>query len=132
MTKEKKHMAIVLDEYGGTEGLITHEDIIETLIGQEIEDEMDKESESLVEKMTEMEIICHGKIPLHRLNVIFNTEISEEEDVLSGYLLKEFHYFPEEGETLERNGLTFKVLSTEDRTLSRVQIKKKEQSSSKE
>jgi Mg2+/Co2+ transporter CorB len=132
MTQEKKHMAIVLDEYGGTEGLITHEDIIETLIGQEIEDEMDKESESLVEKMTEMEIICHGKIPLHRLNVIFNTEISEEEDVLSGYLLKEFHYFPEEGETLERNGLTFKVLSTEDRTLSRVQIKKKEQSSSKE
>ncbi|MFA1819261.1 hemolysin family protein [Virgibacillus oceani] len=124
MTQEKKHMAIVLDEYGGTEGIISHEDIIETLIGQEIEDEMDKESEALVEKMTETEIICHGKIPLHRLNVIFHTEIPEEEDVLSGYLLKEFHYFPVEGEKLIRDGLTFNILSTEERTLNRVQIKK--------
>src|SRR5699024_11290948 len=47
MTKEKKHMAIVLDEYGGTEGLLTHEDIIEAMIGLEIEDEMDLEDEVL-------------------------------------------------------------------------------------
>ena len=132
MTQEKKHMAIVLDEYGGTEGIITHEDIIETLIGQEIEDEMDKENESLVEKMTETEIICHGKIPLHRLNVIFHTEIPEEEDVLSGYLLKEFHYFPEEGEMLNRDGLHFKILSTEERTLNRIQITKEAKSPSVE
>jgi Mg2+/Co2+ transporter CorB len=132
MTQEKKHMAIVLDEYGGTEGIITHEDIIETLLGLEIEDEMDQASEALVEKMTETEIICHGKIPLHRLNMIFHTQIPEEEDVLSGFLLKEFHYFPEEGETLKRDSLLFKVLSTEDRTLNRVQIKKEEKSPSTE
>lgn len=127
MTQEKKHMAIVLDEYGGTEGIITHEDIIEALLGLEIEDEMDQDSEALVEKITEKEIICHGKIPLHRLNMIFHTQIPEEEDVLSGYLLKEFHYFPEEGETLQRDGLIFKVLGTEDRTLQRVQIIKEEE-----
>lgn len=64
-------MAIVLEEYGGTEGMITHEDVIETMLGFEIEDETDLEGDSLVEKLTETEIICNGKIPLHRLNTIF-------------------------------------------------------------
>ncbi|WP_233879796.1 hemolysin family protein [Virgibacillus halodenitrificans] len=124
MMQEKKHMAIVLDEYGGTEGILTHEDILEVLLGLEIEDEMDKGNEPLVEKVTNTEIICNGKIPLHRLNTIFHTDIPEEEDVLAGYLLREFNYFPSEGETLERNNLTFKVLSVDDRMLKRVQIMK--------
>ena len=122
MTTERKHLAIVLDEYGGTEGILTHEDVIETMIGLEIEDETDSESEMLVEKVTETEIICGGKITLHRLNSIFDTEIPEEEDVLAGYLLKEFNRFPEEGEVIERNNLTFKVLVIEGRTINKVQI----------
>ncbi|WP_042221146.1 hemolysin family protein [Oceanobacillus manasiensis] len=124
MMQEKKHMAVVLDEYGGTEGIITHEDIIEVLIGLEIEDETDVMSEALVEKATDKEIVCHGKIPLHRLNTIFHTSIPEEEDVLAGYLIKEFNYFPEEGETLRASGLTFNILRTDERTLKRVQILK--------
>jgi Mg2+/Co2+ transporter CorB len=127
MTQEKKHMAIVLDEYGGTEGIITHEDIIETLIGQEIEDEMDDENEALVEKITDTEIICHGKIPLNRLNTTFQTQIPEEEDVLSGYLLKEFKYFPEEGEAFKKDGLIFTILGTEERSITRVRITKENQ-----
>ncbi|MYL59451.1 hemolysin, partial [Virgibacillus halodenitrificans] len=78
--------------------------------------------EPLVEKVTNTEIICNGKIPLHRLNTIFHTDIPEEEDVLAGYLLREFNYFPSEGETLERNNLSFKVLSVDERMLKRVQI----------
>ncbi|MGP4063597.1 hemolysin family protein [Oceanobacillus sp. M65] len=124
MIQEKKHMAVVLDEYGGTEGIITHEDIIEVLIGLEIEDETDVVSEALVEKVSDKEIVCHGKIPLHRLNTIFHTNIPEEEDVLAGYLIKEFNYFPEDGETLTAAGLTFNILRTDDRTLKRVQILK--------
>jgi len=122
MTKEKKHMAIVLDEYGGTEGIITHEDIIETMIGLEIEDELDSENNSVIEKVTETEIICDGKITLHYLNSIFNTEIPEEEDVLAGYLLKEFKQFPAANDVIERSNLTFKVLEIEGRTISKVQI----------
>jgi len=122
MTIEKKHMAIVLDEYGGTEGILTHEDVIEAMIGLEIEDEMDPEGEKLIEKLTDTEIICDGKITLHRLNSIFDSDIPEEEDVLAGYLLKEFNYFPEEEEVLERNNLTFKVLEIEGRTIKNVQI----------
>ena len=124
MTKYKKHMAIVLDEYGGTEGILTHEDIIEAMIGLEIEDEMDLNNEFLVEKLNDTEIICDGKITLHRLNSLFDTEIPEEEDVLAAYLLKAFDYFPKTGETVELNGLTFKVLEIEGRTIKQVQITK--------
>ncbi|MCP3026569.1 CNNM domain-containing protein [Halobacillus sp. A5] len=122
MTKDRKHLAIVLDEYGGTEGILTHEDVIESMIGLEIEDEMDSETDTLVEKLTETEIICDGKITLRRLNSIFDSQIPEEEDVLAGYLLKECNDFLEEGEVLERIDLTFKVLEIEGRMIRKVQI----------
>lgn len=124
MTKEKKHMAIVLEEYGGTEGILTHEDILEVMLGFEIEDEMDLNSESLVEKLTETEIICDGKITLHRLNSIFYTDIPEEEDVLAGYLLNEIKDFPNEGDVIERDNLTFKILTTDNGAIKKVQILK--------
>jgi CBS domain containing-hemolysin-like protein len=124
MTKERRHLAIVLDEYGGTEGIVTHEDIIEGMIGLEIHDEMDKENEVLIERLTPTKVICDGKVTLHRLNTIFQTEIPEEEDVLAAYLLSEFKDFPKAGDILERNDLTFKILSVEDRSIRRVQIVK--------
>ncbi len=124
MIKENKHMAIVLDEYGGTEGIISMEDMIETMLGTEIEDEMDPTDDPLIQALSEDEIICDGKITLHRLNSLFQTKIPEEEDVLAGYLLKELTDFPEEGQELERVGLLFKVLEIENRTISSVQITK--------
>ena len=54
-------MAIVLDEYGGTLGMITHEDIIEEMIGQDIEDETDDDEEVLVYEKTDNKLICHGQ-----------------------------------------------------------------------
>lgn len=124
MSKQRRHLAIVLDEYGGTEGILTHEDIIEAMIGLEIEDEMDDESEVLIEKLTPTKVICDGKVTLHRLNSIFQTEIPEEEDVLAAYLLNEFQDFPKAGDVLEKDNLTFKILNVEDRSIKRVQIVK--------
>ncbi len=128
MTKEKKHMAIVLEEYGGTEGILTHEDILEVMLGFEIEDEMDQDGESLIEKLTETEIICDGKITLHRLNTIFHTNIPEDEDVLAGYLLNEIKMFPNEGDVIERDNLTFTILTTDNgAAIRKVRITKTEQ-----
>ncbi len=124
MTREQKHMAIVLDEYGGTEGILTHEDVIEAMIGLEIEDEMDTQEDMIIEKVSENEVICDGKITLRRLNSIFDTEIPEEEDVLAGYLLEEFNVFPEEGAILERNGISFKILEIQGRKIKKVQVVK--------
>src|SRR5699024_10844260 len=122
MTKDRRHLAIVLDEYGGTEGILTHEDIIEGMIGLDIQDEMDVEDEVLIEKLTPTQIICDGKITLHRLNTIFQTDIPEEEDVLAAYLLSEFQDFPKPRVLLQKGSLSFKILSVEDDSIRRVQI----------
>ncbi|WP_059106143.1 hemolysin family protein [Shouchella shacheensis] len=126
MLQERKHLAVVLDEYGGTEGIISHEDIIEAMIGQEIEDETDFGSDVLIEKVTDTEMICHGKITLHRLNSIFKTDIPEDEDILAGFLLTQLGYFPAVGEIYEYENLTFVVLDVDEKKVKRVQITKNE------
>ncbi|MET3683277.1 Mg2+/Co2+ transporter CorB [Alkalibacillus flavidus] len=127
MTKNNKHFSVVLDEYGGTEGIVTHEDIIEAMIGMEIEDEIDADNDSMVDELSETHIVCDGKIPLRRLNAIFNTAIPEEEDVLSGYLLTEMNRFPEEEDVIERDDLTFTILATDNRSIRKVKIEKQDE-----
>ncbi|WP_174731428.1 CNNM domain-containing protein [Mesobacillus harenae] len=125
MLKERKHIAIVLDEYGGTEGIITNEDIIEAMIGLEIKDEMDEDEEVLIDELTDSHIICNGKLGLHRLNEVFKTKLPEEEDNLSGFLLKEIGHFPAEGDTFEYHHLHFEIKSIDDNRLKLIEIKKK-------
>ncbi|HIV82411.1 MAG TPA: DUF21 domain-containing protein [Candidatus Salinicoccus merdavium] len=128
MTKERRHLAIVLDEYGGTEGIVTHEDIIENMLGFDIEDETDVKGDALVDKMTKDEIICDGRITLHRLNTQFETEIPEEEDTLSGYLFKEFNDIPVQGDVYKNKelGLRFEVVVMESQTIRTIRILKEE------
>lgn len=126
MTKERRHMAIVIDEFGGTEGILTHEDIIEAMLGFEIEDETDLGNDALIESMTDKDIICDGKITLHRLNTVFRSNIPEAEDTLSGYLFKEFNDFPAEGDVLKNEGFTFTVREMEDRMIRKVHIERDE------
>lgn len=125
MLKEKKHLAIVLDEYGGTKGIISHEDVIEAMIGQEIEDETDLDEEVLIDELTDSHIICHGKLGIRRLNEVFKTKIPEDEDILAGFLFKELGHFPYEGETLEYHHLHFLIKKIEDNKLKQVKITKK-------
>lgn len=126
MLKEKKHMAIVLDEYGGTTGIITQEDIIEAMIGLEIEDETDEAEDPLIDEMTDEHIICHGKLSISRLNDVFRTKIPEEEDIIAGFVLKELEHIPEEGESFTWDGMHFKVLEVVRNQILKVKIIKKE------
>lgn len=123
MMQKKKHIAIVLDEYGGTEGLITHEDLIETMIGQDIEDEMDI-GDSLILRQTDTQIICDAKLSLHRLNNVFKTDIPEEADNVAGFILNQYNYLPEAGESFIYDNLQFKVLDVRDRRVNIVEINK--------
>lgn len=125
MLKKRRHLAIVLDEYGGTKGIISHEDIIEAMIGQDIKDETDDNEEILIDELTDSHIICNGKLALRRLNEVFKTKIPEQEDILTGFLLKEMGRFPLEGETYEYHHLHFDIQSVEENKLKKIMITKK-------
>ncbi|KAB2329881.1 hemolysin family protein [Bacillus mesophilum] len=125
MTKERKHMAIVLDEYGGTRGIISHEDIIEAMLGQEIEDETDEDATILIDELTDTHIICNAKLAIRRINDVFKSKIPEDEDILAGFLLKELGYFPEEGEKFDYQHLEFEILTVIDNRIDQVKIEKK-------
>jgi CBS domain containing-hemolysin-like protein len=127
MLNEQKHLAVVLDEYGGTMGMVTQEDIIEAMIGQEIEDEHDTRSEQLIEELTDEVIICDGKLSISRFNEIFNTRVEEEEDIIAGLLYREFDHIPEEGETLQYENLHFEVLTMDNNQIKRVRVVKEEE-----
>lgn len=126
MLHAKRHIAIVLDEHGGTEGLITHEELIETMIGQDIEDETD-EGDALVRRQTETQIVCDAKLSLHRLNNVFQTLIPEEADNLAGFIIHRFGYLPNAGEKLVFDNLEFQVLEVNERRVGLVQITKLEE-----
>ncbi len=109
MLTKKKHMAIVLDEYGGTLGIVTHEDIIEEMIGQEIEDESDEDEDILVYEMTEHRLICHGRLEIEDVNEMFKVIIPNDHDTIGGFVLQQLGHMPETGEQFSYEKLHFEV-----------------------
>lgn len=109
MLAKKKHMAIVLDEYGGTLGIVTHEDIIEEMIGQEIEDESDEDEEILVYEMTESRLSCHGRLEIEDVNEMFKVEIPNDHDTIGGFVLQQLGHMPDSGEQFTYGNLRFEV-----------------------
>ena len=98
--KTRHHMAILKDEYGGVEGVVTLEDLIEEIVG-EIEDEYD-EQEITYQQIDETTYEIDGGMSLERFNDLFKTKVdSEEVDTMAGIILEELGYFPEEGEVVE-------------------------------
>ncbi|QBP42183.1 hemolysin family protein [Paenisporosarcina antarctica] len=109
MLTKKKHMAIVLDEYGGTLGIVTHEDIIEEMIGQEIEDESDEDEDVLVYEMNETRLICHGRLEIEDVNEMFKVKVPNDHDTIGGFVLEQLGHMPENGEQFSYDNLHFEV-----------------------
>lgn len=123
MQKNKIQMAIVIDEYGGTAGLITMEDILEELVGN-IFDEYDEE-ENDYKKIDENTYILSGSLTSNDLKKIFGVEIPQGDyETLSGYLIDKLGRIPEENEhpVIEGEKLTFKVEEIEDKRIKYVKI----------
>ena len=110
MKGRKTHMAIVVDEHGGVEGLVTLEDLLEEIVG-EIEDETDKTRPTEYERIDQDTIVTNGDIEIDIVNDVFDTEIPEGDDyaTLSGLLHERLQDIPQEGDKVEVDELRIVV-----------------------
>ena len=107
------HMGIIADEFGGTDGLATLEDVLEELVG-EIVDETDVDEEALV-RISGTEILAPGGIDVREINYAFKVALPQlEHRSLNGLILEELGHVPEPGETVERAGVKIEVLTSSE------------------
>jgi magnesium and cobalt exporter, CNNM family len=122
---KKMHIAIVVDEYGGTAGLITLEDIIEEVVG-EIWDEYDKE-EDMIQKIDDNKFLVLGKTPIDEINETIDSKIITEEsdfETIGGLVFKRAGFIPKEGYTFTLNNYKFTVKETYRKRIKKVLIEK--------
>ena len=106
MQKEKFHMAMVVDEYGGTAGLVTMEDLLEEIVG-EITDEYDAD-EPAVERLPNGALRVPGRTPIDEVNELLDVDLPDEEwDTVGGLVFNTLGHVPEEGECLQVDELEF-------------------------
>jgi len=120
---KKVHMVVVVDEYGGTAGIITVEDLLEEIVGN-IFDEYD-EDEQKYEKLDESTYLFDGSISLDHVSELINVELPVDDyDTLSGYVIGQLGQIPNEGEKpiVEMDNLVFKVEEIEDKIISRIKV----------
>jgi CBS domain containing-hemolysin-like protein len=123
MQKQRVHIAVLVDEYGGTSGMVTIEDILEEIVG-EIRDEFDAEERSEIEKLGENRMILDGKVLLSEVSELFDIHIEKEGfDTIGGWLYGQQPLI-KEGEEWNYHGLTFIVKKKEKHRIRRVEIKK--------
>ena len=124
--KNRNHMAVVVDEYGGVAGLVTIEDVIEQIVG-DIEDEYDFEDveDNIVpEKGGQYRVKALTEIA--DFNAVFGTRYSDQDfDTIGGLVMSRFGRVPKRGEQVSFDNLTFKVLRADSRRLHSLQVAKK-------
>ncbi|WLD92168.1 hemolysin family protein [Alkalihalobacillus sp. AL-G] len=123
MQKSRSHMAIVMDEYGGTAGLLTVEDIVEELVG-EIQDEFDIDEKPMIQKVDKNKTIVDGKVLIAEVNEKLGTTIDNTEiDTIGGWILSE-KMEAEKGTTIEKDGYQFTVTENDGHQIKELEIKK--------
>lgn len=121
MKKARNHIAVVLDEYGGTVGLVTIEDLVEEIVG-EIEDEYDDEDKS-IEVIKDNEYVVDGSARLHDVSEILGVDIdSDEFDSVGGLMIGALGRMPEEKEEIVKNDITFIAEEIEKNRIKKVRL----------
>lgn len=122
MTETHIQLAIVVDEYGGTAGLVTLEDIIEELLG-EIEDEYDEEEQSIT-KIDDSNFIFDGSIEIEDVEDVLSVKFPEGDyDTLAGFVINQLGYIPtseNEGVSIEFDGIKFSIVSVDARKIDKI------------
>ncbi|MGK9485662.1 hemolysin family protein [Bacillus tropicus] len=131
MQKKRIPMAVLYDEYGGTAGIVTLEDILEEIVG-EIRDEYDEDEAPPIQHVNEQHIIVDGKVLISEVKDLFGLHIEEDDvDTIGGWIMMQNHEI-EEGQHVEAEGYEFKVLEKDAYQIKRVEIRKMKQEQEEE
>ena len=123
MTKNRESLAVVVDEYGGTSGMVTLEDLIEEIFG-EIRDESDKEA-PIEQQLGENEFVFSARLELRYLNKSYDLHIPESDayETLAGYITHINESIPQEGEILQFDNIQYTIASTSPTRIETVNVK---------
>lgn len=123
LMQEKKSLAVVVDEFGGTSGIVTLEDLVEEIFG-EIEDEHDMKRE-VARKVSENEYLLSGRMEIDTLNEMFGLDLPESDDyvTIAGMILHYYQKFPKLNESIEYGKYTFKIVKATATKIELVRMK---------
>src|SRR5580698_3637830 len=121
--RNRNHMAIVVDEYGGVAGLCTIEDVIEQIVG-DIEDEFDVEDDQNIRRDAERQFTVRGVTRIDEFNEYFGAQLSEEEgvDTIAGLIMKQLGRLARRGESVSIDGFEFRVLRADRRRVDSLRL----------
>ena len=123
LMQDKKSLAVVVDEFGGTAGIVTLEDLVEEIFG-EIEDEHDIRS-YVAQKVNEHEYLLSGRMEIDTVNEKFGLELPESDDyvTIAGLILHAYQKFPKLNETITIEHYTFKIIKVTANKIELVRLK---------
>jgi len=118
----RNHMAVVLDEYGGVDGLVTIEDVLEEIVG-EIDDEHDTDDDIAIRDHGDGRYSVRALTPIDEFNEALGTDFSDEDfDTIGGLLMQHIGHMPKPGERATIDGCEFRILAADSRRLHLLQV----------
>ena len=122
MRKNYTNLAIVLDEYGVTAGMVSMEDILEEIVG-EIRDEYDRDEEKSIRRIAPNTYLIEGNVKIDDVNEVLQLHLaSEDYESIGGYVLEQLEHFPKEGECVTKGGISFTVTRMEQTRIAEVKL----------
>jgi CBS domain containing-hemolysin-like protein len=126
MQSMRTHMALVIDEYGGTDGLVSIEDIVETIVGN-IQDEHDEDESPVLQLISDGIIIADGRADLAEFLKLSQSQYNEDDikeiDTLSGFITSSLGYVPSRGQIIKIKNMEYEVLDADPRRVKKIRIR---------